>query len=57
MNPKYAARIDNGLMEKKFVNFYIAKFSANHTPESVLSDGKKATIVNSIRNLNVKDEN
>ena len=57
VNPKYAARIDKGEIEKQFVNFYFAKFYANHTPESVLTDVEKANIVRSIQNLRVKDEN
>ena len=56
MNPKYAARIDNGQIEKKFVNFYFSKLSVNHTPESVLTDAEKATIVRTMKTLHVKDE-
>ena len=55
-NPMYAARIDNGEIEEKFVRFYTCKFSLNHTPKSILTDGEKNTIVRTIRNLVVKDE-
>ena len=53
---KYAANIENGQMAKKFVDFYIAKFSTNHTQRSSLSEGEKRRIVNTVRQLAVKDE-
>ena len=62
VNPIYAERIDNGEIEKKFVSFYIDKFSknsdflANHTAQSNLTDKEKKPIVNSIKNLAVKEE-
>ena len=55
-SPKYAAMIDDGQMAKKFVGFYIAKFSTNHTQRSSLSEGEKRRIVNTVRQLAVKDE-
>ena len=55
-NPKYAGKIDNGEMERKFVNFYNNKFSHNHTPKSFLTEREKVTIVNTINNMVIKDE-
>ena len=56
MNPKYAAKIDNGEIEQKFVNFYTSKFSPSHSSESILTNKEKSIIVNTIRNLVVKEE-
>ena len=56
MNPKYAARIDNGEIEQQFVKYYSNKFSANHSSESILTDKEISSIVNTISNLVVKDE-
>ena len=49
VKPEYAARIDNGNIEKKFVSFYIYKFSGNHTPESFLTAGEKMNIFMTVR--------
>ena len=56
VNPKYATGIDNGVTEKKFVSFYISKFSCNHTPESILTKGEKNTIFKTVRNMVLKDD-
>ena len=60
VNPKYAARIDNGEIEQQFVKYYSKQFLANHSSESksesILTDKEKSKIVNTISNLVVKDE-
>ena len=56
VNPKYATRIDNGEMEEQFRRFYINKFFANHTSESILTVKEKQQIIKTVRNLVVKDE-
>ena len=56
VNPKYAAQIDSGEIEKKFESFYISKLSSIHTPESILTETEKNTIRKTVRNLVVKDE-
>ena len=51
VKPKYGARMDSGEIEKKFVSYYINKFSGNHTPGSVLTEKEKTSIFNTVTNL------
>ena len=44
MNPKYAAGMNNGNLEKRFINDYFAKFSSNHTPKASLIEGEEKVI-------------
>lgn len=44
VNPKYAAGMNNGNLEKRFINDYFAKFSSNHTPKASLTEGEEKDI-------------